>query len=341
MKLVEKGVQFSNVPGVAYEYSNLAFALLGNIITKVSGKPYQQYITENVLKPLGMNHTYWEYTKVPATQLAHGYRWMNNNWKEETLLHNGAYGAMGGLITTIEDFTKYMALHLSAWPPKNGKENSVIKRSSIREMQQPWRFNNLNVQYKYGGTNRSCPLVSAYGYGLRWTKDCEGRTAVGHSGGLPGFGSNWMVLPDYGIGVMCFANLTYASTTGINMQVLDTLIALAGLKPRQLTPSSILKQRQAELVKLLPNWKEAEQSGIFAENFFADYSIDSLKKEAAAAFAKAGTIRKVHDLVSENNLRGSFVLEGEKANLLISFTLTPENPPLIQEYHIREIAKQP
>ncbi|HVF82240.1 MAG TPA: serine hydrolase domain-containing protein, partial [Flavisolibacter sp.] len=332
MQLIKKGVQFSNAPGIAYEYSNLGFALLGNIITKVSGQSYQQYITENILKPLGMNHTYWEYTKVPSAQLAHGYRKMGDGWKEEALLHDGAYGAMGGLITTIEDFAKYMALHEEAWPPSNDRENSVLKRSSLREMHQPWRFGSLNAQYKYSGTNRSCALASAYGYGLRWTKDCGGRTAVGHSGGLPGFGSNWMILPDYGIGVMCFANLTYASTTGINMQVLDTLINTAQLKPRQLLASPILKQRQRELVKLLPAWKGAEQSGIFAENFFLDYSIDTLQKEAADAFAKAGTIVKVHDVIAENNLRGSFILEGEKNKLLVSFTLTPENPPLIQEY---------
>ena len=71
-------VSFSNAPGVAYEYSNLGFALLGKIITNVSGKPYQQFINENILKPLGMNNTYWEYTKAPVEKLALGYRWQNN-----------------------------------------------------------------------------------------------------------------------------------------------------------------------------------------------------------------------------------------------------------------------
>jgi hypothetical protein len=39
-------------------------------------------------------------------------------------------------------------------------------------------------------------------------------------------------------------------------------------------------------------------------------------------------------------LRGSFVIEGEKVNIEIYFTLSPENPPLIQEYHIREVPKE-
>jgi CubicO group peptidase (beta-lactamase class C family) len=339
LQLVDKGLSFSSVPGVQYEYSNLGFALLGRIISVVSGKPYQQYITENIWKPLGMDHTYWEYTRVPAGELALGYRWINGQWREEALLHDGSYGAMGGIITTIEDFAKYMALQLSAWPPRNDAESMVIKRSSLREMQQPWRFNNLNAQYRYPGTNTVSPLVSAYGYGLRWTQDSRGRTTVGHSGGLPGFGSNWLILPDYGIGLVCFANRTYAPTSVINMQVMDTLLALTGIQPRVIPPSSILEQRKNELVKILPAWTNAERSGIFAENFFPDYPIDSLRSEATLLFASAGKILRVGELLPENQLRGSFIMEGEKANLQVSFTLTPEMPALIQEYHIREIRK--
>jgi hypothetical protein len=45
--------------------------------------------------------------------------------------------------------------------------------------------------------------------------------------------------------------------------------------------------------------------------------------------------------VPENQLRGSFIIEGEKTNIEIYFTLSPENPPLIQEYHINEVPKKP
>lgn len=339
LQLVEKGISFSNVPGIQYEYSNLGFALLGRIITVVSGKPYQQYISENIWKPLGMDHTYWEYTKVPAGVLAHGYRWINEQWKEEALLHDGAYGAMGGIITTIEDFSKYMAFQLSAWPPRNGVESPVLKRSSLREMQQPWKFSGLNAQYRYPGSSTVCPMVVAYGYGLRWTNDCKGRTIVGHSGGLPGFGSNWIIVPDYGIGIVCFANRTYAPTSGINMRVLDTLLAMTGLQPHSMAPSAILEKRKNELMKILPDWKDAEKSGIFAENFFPDYPIEALRTESRQLFEKAGKVIRVGELQPENQLRGSFIIEGEKANLQVMFTLTPENPPLIQEYHIREVKR--
>ena len=94
-------------------------------------------------------------------------------------------------------------------------------------------------------------------------------------------------------------------------------------------------------MQILPQWKGAEASGIFAENFFLDYFPDSLRKEATELFNRAGRITRVRDMVAENNLRGSFVLEGEHADIVVSFTLTPENPPLIQEYHILLKKKDP
>jgi hypothetical protein len=201
-------------------------------------------------------------------------------------------------------------------------------------MQKPWQFNTLNSE-------DPCVSVAAYGYGLRWTKDCKERVAVGHTGGLPGFGSNWVILPDYGVGVICFSNSTYAPASRINAKVIDTLVALEKLQPRKVPVSKILEQRKNELLRLLPDWENAEASGIFAENFFLDYFPDSLRKQARAAFGKAGKIRGVHEMNAENNLRGSFIIEGENADIEVYFTLSPENPPLIQEFHIRNVRAKP
>ena len=341
MEFIGKQIIFSNPPGITFEYSNLGFALLGKIVTNVSGQRYQDYIREQIWKPLGMNTSEWEFANVPADKLAHGYRWLNEKWNEETLLHDtpdGSWGAMGSMISSIEELGNYMALHLSAWPPSNMEDKGPVKRSSVREMHYPWNFNGLNANYKYPD-GRTCPAVSAYNYGLGWVRDCDGKVYIGHSGGLPGFGSQWRIMPEYGIGVVAFANRTYAPIGFINTIVLDTIVKIAGLQPRQLPPSRILEQRKQELVKLLPGWENAEQSGIFAENFFPDNPIDTLKKYAAELFTKAGRILSVKEVKPDNQLRGSFILDGENTDIEIYFTLSPENPPLIQEYHIREVKR--
>ncbi|MEO6915722.1 MAG: serine hydrolase domain-containing protein [Chitinophagaceae bacterium] len=338
LRMIKKGISFSNSPGLYYEYSNMGFALLGYLIKKVSGQSYENYITANILVPLGMTHTYWEYDKVPAAALAHGYRRLNNKYVEQPLLLSGSYGAMGGLITSIEDFGKYVAFHLSAWPPSDKEETGPVKRSSVREMHHLWNFNSMQAGFKYA-SGRACPLISGYGYGLRINEDCDNRLIIGHSGGLPGFGSDWKILPDYGIGIISFGNLTYSPNSGINLQVLDTLVTLARLKPRPVPVSEVLNQRKKQLIEILPGWKNAEAVPIFAENFFLDYFPDSLRKQATLIFGHAGKILRVGEFVATNNLRGYFIMEGENKNIEVSFTLTPEAVPLIQEYKIWEREK--
>ena len=335
-QLIEAGISFANVSGVAYEYSNLGFAMLGRIITQVSGRPYQQYITQEILKPLGMNHTFWEYNAVPANLFAHGYRFQNGQFLEETPLHDGSHGAMGGLLTSIEDFAKYAAFHLSAWPARNDAETGPIKRSSLREMQQPATFNNLNAAFKYPN-GRTTTMTSSYAYGLSWSMDSENRVFGGHSGGLPGFGSQWKMMPEYGIAVVAFSNLTYGGLGTPNWETLETILTTANLKPRQLPVSTILNQRKDELVALFPDWKNAEKSGIFAENFFLDYSAAAFRQTFQELYVKMGKIKNVTALIPENQTRGKFNIEGEKSSIEVFFTLTPERKPLIQQLDVKEV----
>lgn len=333
LDVLREGVSLSNVPGVTYEYSNFGYALLGKLIANVTGKTYQEYITENILLPLGMKDTKWEYNDIPEDKLVLGYQWYEGEWEDTEYLHDGAYGAMGGLISSIEDFGKYLAFHLDAWPPRDDPESGPISRSSVREMHQPWRFARLVSDAKLpNGT--PCPSVVAYGYGLVWQKDCREIVRIGHSGGLPGFGSEWRVYPDYGIGIVSFGNRTYGAPSSLNAIALDTLIAMGGLKPREIMPSSILEMRKEQLIDLLPDWDEGKM-GVFADNFFKDESYERRKPEALAVFHAAGEIVNVGKMTAENQLRGSFILEGTKDNIVVFFTLTPQKEALIQHLELR------
>ena len=142
------------------------------------------------------------------------------------------------------------------------------------------------------------------------------------------------------VGVILFVNVTYAPAYQINLDVLDKLVVAAELKPRLLPASNMLMDKKNALVQLLPNWENAAASGIFADNFFLDYSINSLKEETNNLFVKAGEITSISDMIAENQLRGYFIMQGEKIDLHVSFALTPENPALIQQYQIKEIEKR-
>jgi CubicO group peptidase (beta-lactamase class C family) len=333
LALVKQGISFSNTPGVAFEYSNLGFALLGQVITSITGKPYQDYITEAVIIPLGMKDTYYEFAKAPAERLASGYRWEDEQWKEEPMLHDGTYGAMGGILTTIEDFSKYVAFHQSAWPPRNETETGPLKRSSLREMHQLQRFTGLFPNNKTR-TGETCPTVSGYGYGLGWRQDCKGVIRISHSGGLPGFGSEWRFYPHYNLGVVSFSNGTYGAPSLANAKAIDTLIALGNLKPLTLPVSKILEERQQQIIQALSDWSHVNEMDILAENFYLDESSESWTKRIAALLLEIGKITGNTQVIPENQLRGSFTVQGDRSDLEVYFTLTPETPPLIQQLDI-------
>jgi CubicO group peptidase (beta-lactamase class C family) len=338
MGLIEGGISFSNVAGIEYEYSNLGFALLGQIVQVVSGMDYRDYTRVHIFEPLGMTSTVWEFESASPDDLALGYDWVDEAWVNIPLEHHGAFGAMGGLITSIEDFARYVALHLSAWPPRSDPDNGPLKRSSLREMHQPWRFASLMPDFRYP-SGRECPAATAYAYGLRWMEDCEERVIIGHSGGLPGFGSNWTMVPQYGLAVMSFDNITYGGTSTLNTAIIDGIIATAGLEPRALPIPDVLEMRKNQLVDLLPDWDGARESGIFAENFFRDSRLSDIVLHSRTLFEQAGDIQGVRELVPENQLRGSFVIDGSDTDILVFFTLSPERVPLIQQLTMATLEK--
>lgn len=164
--------------------------------------------------------------------------------------------------------------------------------------------------------------------------DCDGLKIITHSGGLPGFGSQWRILPDYGIGIVVFGNYTYASMGAPLTAAIDSLVNWAELEPRALQSSGIMEKRKAQLVALLPSWKNAQQSGIFAENFYDDNFVSDLEKQSEEAFKKAGKILSVSPVVATNQLRGYFIMKGEKKDIKVWFSLSPEPEPLIQAYRM-------
>lgn len=325
--LIDEGLSFSNVPYHRFEYSNTGYALLGNIITSISGIPYQEYIKNNILLPLEMDNTYWEYTDIPDDKLVQGYRWEDEQWKEEPLLHDGSYGAMGGLITSIEDFAKYVSFQLSAWPPRNGDETGPIKRSSLREMQTP-TFSHLYANAK-DLKGDPCAVMSGYGYGLGIAKNCDGVTQISHGGALPGFGSNYRFYPEYGIGIMAFCNLTYTSPWPVK-EISTLLFETLDLQARQLPVSDILAIRQNQIVDFMQDLNQPINPDILAENFYLDKSKEHRTNAIQEILTEAGEIKNIQDIKPQNQLRGQIIMNAEHGDINIFFTLSPEKIPKIQ-----------
>ena len=209
-KLLRNGVPFSSAPTTRYEYSNLGFAILGRIITNVSGQPFETTITRSLLQPLGMAASGFDAEAAPQAQRALGYRWEDDAWRLEPTLGPGAFGAMGGLQTSANDYAKWVAFLLSAWPPRDGKDEGPVQRATVRELAQGSNFPQAWDRPARPGSSASRQSVT-YGMGMFIATDETLGLNISHTGGYPGFGSAVLLFPDRGIGLFAFANRTYAA----------------------------------------------------------------------------------------------------------------------------------
>ena len=335
-KWLNRGIPFSTPPDTRYEYSNYAFGLLGRVVTKASGMPYDRYVRTQILEKLHMNASTFEAGSVAAANRAVGYRFKpDGTYSEEPPLPHGAFGSMGGLLTTANDLGKYVAFQLSAWPPRDDAETGPVRRSSIREINHLWRPANLAVRVKDGNIQASS---SGYGYGLRISSDCRFEQIVGHGGGLPGFGSYMLWLPDYGVGFFAMANLTYAGPAEPINLALDVLLKTGGLQKRELPASPILTQTREHIFSLWKNWDDAEAKQIAAMNLFLDAPIAQRRDEIRKLKEEVGACSAAGPIKAENWLRGQFDMTCEKGNVGVFFTMAPTQPPAVQHLAFRKLS---
>lgn len=326
---LSEGIPFSTVPGTAYEYSNYGFAILGQIVERVSKQPYDAYMKSGIFAPLQLKESTFDLEKVPADRRAGGYRWEDSQWKDEPALGHGTFGAMGGLWTSLRDLARYVGYQMSAWPPRDGPDPGPVKRASMREQQQASRWQRARATRP----NLDQPLelsVAAYGYGLRISQTCRFGHVVSHGGGLPGFGSLMLWLPDYGVGLVAMGNVTYASWGGLFNEALNALAATGALQPRVVQPSDALLKAKADVSRLVSRWDPEAASRIVADNLFLDRSADSWGERLAQLAEAHGTCRPDDVIDAENALRGTWRMDCDRGWLRVSITLAPTEPPRVQ-----------
>ena len=330
------GIPFSTPPGTTFEYSNYGFGILGQIVTKASGKDYAAYVRDNILRPLGMNSSTFEMSAVPREHIALGYRFEDGGWKPEPILAHGAFGAMGGLWTSTRDLARYVAFLMSAYPPRDDADNGPIKRSSAREMQQVGRFQPGSA---FRGTVDG-PLAfnaGGYGYGLGVSQDCRFDHTVGHGGGLPGYGSLMRWLPEYGVGLIAMSNRTYGGFGGVFNDALNELYKTGALKPRVVQPSPALLSAQTDVSQLIIKWDDALANRIAADNLFLDVAAEVRKARWQSLTKEHGVCRPANSIEPENALRGTWKMMCERGWLEIGITLAPTMPPKVQFINIAPV----
>jgi CubicO group peptidase (beta-lactamase class C family) len=186
------------------KYSNLGIGIMGYTLSQIAGQPYGDYVTEHILKPLGMNNS--GFARPADNHYAVGYWRDGEAFKPTGHWDEQGFRPGGGMYSTVADITRFIAMQFRDQPANGGDQ--VLGSSTIREMQMP-----VSVTQDF-----------ETGFGIGWgIRRLAGQKVIGHSGGLPGYTTNISLAPALKLAVIVFTNTNTDPVTMAN-KVLELLI---------------------------------------------------------------------------------------------------------------------
>ncbi|MFI8211382.1 serine hydrolase domain-containing protein [Streptomyces werraensis] len=218
--------------GRRFHYSNPGYALLGALVEKLRGAPWEDVLRREVLEPLGLHRT----TVEPVAPHAGG--WAVHPWADvmqpEPLENLGVMAPAGQLWSTTGDLARFAAFLAAG-------DERVLSAESVREMRTP------------AAPAEAADVADGYAYGLGLElRHQHGRALVGHTGSLPGFlACLTMGLAD-DVGAVVLANCT--SGPAPFTVAADLVRIVAEAEPRIPTPWRPLREADPAALDLVGQW---------------------------------------------------------------------------------------
>lgn len=202
------------------DYNNIMFIVAGEVIHRISGLSWAEFIEQRIMKPVGMNSSFGSYNRAKAaTNKIDAHAPVDG--KAIAVPHdwNETANAAGGIMSNIKDMTTWAECLLNNFTTKDGK-----KLVSDKNAQQLW---SLQIPDRVVAKN---PYdTSFYGYGLGWfLSDVKGHKQVQHTGGLIGTVTQFTLIPDLKLGIVVLTNQqSGAAFNTITNTVKDSYLGVA------------------------------------------------------------------------------------------------------------------
>ena len=181
-------------PGERWFYLNEGYVLLGAIVERCSGLPYEEYVKRNMLEPLGMSRSSFRKEEVEKDpDVATPYVITRDGERKPSTYPYGAISSDGGLISSVLDLARYIAMYLG-WGELDGVR--LISRESVEAMETP------RVAVPWQGPFGE----EGYGYGLQILPNFLGRKLIGHGGSVLVSTAYIGFIPEEGVGIALLAN---------------------------------------------------------------------------------------------------------------------------------------
>jgi CubicO group peptidase (beta-lactamase class C family) len=190
----------------SFIYQNLMYVVAGEVIKKVSGLPWHEFIRERIFQPLGMSHTYTRFKDAsaePSRMTPHFY-YGDSVIKTIEAIDFGGYDPAGSVVSCVDDMTKWMQF-LQDSARVNGQR--LIKPESFAELFKPQAI--VPKAEFYPTQEKTLPHWTTYGLGW-FQQDYRGRMYQFHTGSLDGAIAIFGFLPEEKFSIYIFANLDHS-----------------------------------------------------------------------------------------------------------------------------------
>ncbi|WP_176491525.1 serine hydrolase domain-containing protein [Curtobacterium sp. 'Ferrero'] len=321
------GLLFDSVPGTGFAYSNLGYALLGRVVSVVTGRPYTEAATTAVLRPLGLDATVFAADRSDGFVVV-GTRPDGTGWEQLPLSGPGAFSAIGGLFSTVTDLARWGRHLASAF--SETPEPGPLSPADRRAMQQALRVVPPSV---LPGATRA----TAYGLGLFVEQDERSGPIASHSGGYPGFSAHMRWSTRDGLGVVAFENATQAKVATAATTALDLVLSAHGSSTDAPRVAPETRAAQGRVTELLRHWDDATADAVCTPNVALDEPYERRRQaiaEAAAAIgADLGAEPVAEESLTPTHLR--WWLPGTSGRLRVEIRLAPLAAGLVQTLIVR------
>lgn len=192
-----------------FQYSNVGMSLLGEIVSKKSGKNFNDYVAENILKPLQLNNTHpYLPQKLWGSEMATGYSAMyrDGTRKPQPFFNTNAIAPAAGFSSNVIDLAKFASWQFRLLA---NNKHDVINPSTLKEMQ---RIQWTNPDRRF-----------TWGLGFYIAYDANGNTTVGHDGSCPGYVSVVMADPKKKLAVTVMINAQGVDVYKYSNQIFNLL----------------------------------------------------------------------------------------------------------------------
>ncbi len=229
-----------------YAYNNLMFVAAGQVVAAVSGKSWDEFIIERLLKPLQMTATKTSIRDIPAgADVAWPHAKGDGKMQAVPASNADNWGAAASLNSNVVDVAKWMILQLNRG--KNG-ESRLFSEAASREMWTPQML--IPTREPPKETAELKTNFAAYGLGWNIT-EFRGRKLVSHTGGLAGMVTRTTLIPELNLGVVVLTN--HENGNAFNAVTYTVLDHYCGAPASDWVTAleTVQKRREADIEKTL------------------------------------------------------------------------------------------